>query len=123
MDSGRLAVGSGCLFLFLGGFLLFGALMAIGVGIDAVAPALVLAAPEMVVAVALFTPRYRARGLVAAIVIGIVLTAYWVAALGRPQDWNAIGSTVVIFPLSAGAATLMAVASLALRRGTRYSRR
>jgi hypothetical protein len=102
----------------LGGFLLFGALMAIGVGINALAPGIAFATPEIVVAAALFMPRYRGVGLVAGIVVGLGLTAYWlfVAVSDAGSGTGALGASVVIFPLLGAAATLLSFAGLLIRR-------
>ena len=109
---------SGCLFLLLGGFLLFTGVMLIGVSIDAMGPVTLLAIPEIVVGLAILLPRYRRLGLLAGIVVGACLTAFWAylahLALGDPS--NALGTSVAIFPLLGAAATLTSIASLALSR-------
>src|SRR5262245_13078239 len=118
MKSSTWAATSGCFFLALGGFLLFSGLMLIGGSINAMGPVTLLAIPEVVVGSAMLLPRYRRRGLIAGIVVGIGLTAFWtyLASYGLGDPSNALGTTVAVFPLLGAAATLAAIASLALSR-------
>jgi hypothetical protein len=117
MKSSSWAVASGCLFLLLGAFLLFSGLMLIGVGINAMGPVTLLAIPKIVVAVALFLPKCR-LGLIAGIVVGACLTAFWAFeaynAIG--DESNALGTSIAVLPLLGAAATLTAIASVDLLR-------
>jgi hypothetical protein len=113
VTSNGFAVGSGCLFLLVGAFLLFSAMVAIGVGINAIGPAVALALPELVVALALFARRGRRISFLLGIMVGVALTAYWWLGATTWSESSAIGGGSLVLALLAAAATLLSVGGAA----------